>query len=150
MKLEIVGENPLVSKRFLEDFLLFLESALKKKKTWPIEKKTKLVIAFVSSKKIQELNKTFLKKDCPTDILSFAPLEKQSFGELALCGEKILNQAKAHKLTVEEETSYLVLHGFLHLLGYQHEKGGPSAKKMYQIQDEIFSQWQENKRDWKK
>ena len=100
------------------------------------------MIAFVSSADIQKLNKNFLKKNYVTDVLSFSPLEEDSFGELALCREKIKSQAKEHNLSIEEETAYLVLHGFLHLLGYHHEQGGESAEKMYKMQDKIFEEWQ--------
>ena len=143
MRLEIVeGKNtPFVSKIFLESFLKFLERSLVERKILSFSDK-KLVIAFVSSSDMQEMNKKFLKKDYVTDVLSFFSSEPDSFGELALCGEKIKSQAEEHGLSLEEETAYLVLHGFLHLLGYQHEQGGESAQKMYQIQDEIFQNWQ--------
>lgn len=148
MQLEIIDNKnfPLISKKFLKDFLQFLEQAFVEKKIIPASSNKKLVISFVSSKNIQNLNQNFLKKNYVTDILSFSPSEKDSFGELALCGEQIISQAKDHKLTVEEETAYLVLHGFLHLLGYHHEQGGKSAKKMYKIQDELFTKWQILKR----
>lgn len=144
MKLEIIDNKhfPLISKKFLKDFLQFLEKALVEKKILSASSNKKLVIAFISPEKSQNLNKKFLKKDYATDVLSFSPSEENSFGELALCGEQILSQAKDHKLSVEEETAYLVLHGFLHLLGYYHEQGGKSAKQMYEIQDEIFNKWQ--------
>ena len=96
----------------------------------------------MSSLEIKKLNKKFLKKDKTTDILSFSSIEENSLGELVLCVEKIKQQAKEHELSFKGEISYLLLHGLLHLLGYHHEKGGTSAKKMYQIQDEIFNQWQ--------
>lgn len=144
MKLEIIDDqnSSLVSKQFLKDFTRFMKKALADRKILSATENKKLVIAFVSSKKIQNLNKTFLKKNRVTDVLSFSPSEKDSFGELALCEEKIQLQAKDHGLTVEEETAYLVLHGFLHLLGYQHEEDAQKAKVMYQIQDEIFTEWQ--------
>ena len=144
MKLEIIDNKnfPLISKKFLKDFLQFLEQTLIEKRILPSSSNKKLVISFVSSKNIQNLNKKFLKKNYVTDVLSFSPSEKETFGELALCGEQIISQAKDHKLTVEKETAYLILHGFLHLLGYHHEQGGKSAKKMYKIQDEIFNKWQ--------
>ena len=99
---------------------------------------------FVSSLEIRKLNKKFLKKNKATDVLSFSPIDENSLGELVLCVEKIEQQAKDHKISFEEEMAYLLLHGLLHLLGYHHEKGGASARKMYQIQDEIFSQWQQH------
>ena len=144
MKLEVIeNKKPaLVSKVFLKKFLTFLEQTLVEKKILTRFLDKKLIIVFMSSKNMKELNKKFLKKDCVTDVLSFSSLEEDSFGELVLCGEQIKSQAQEHKLTIEEETAYLVLHGFLHLLGYHHEKGGESAKKMYKIQDEIFYNWQ--------
>ena len=143
IKLEIINNKKslLVSKKFLRDFLCFVEKALVERQILPLSFNKKLVIAFVSPVRIQKLNKSFLKKDRVTDVLSFSPIEENSFGELALCEEKIRSQAKDHNLTLEEETAYLVLHGWLHLLGYQHDKRGHSAKIMYKIQDEIFSEW---------
>ncbi len=176
MKLEIIKSQraSLVSKKFLKDFLQFVEKTLVKKHILPSSSNKKLVIAFVSAKEIQKLNKQFLTKDYITDVLSFAPsqedpfanfpqesvsqenftnnpVKEDSFGELALCMEKIKSQAREHKLSVEEETAYLVLHGFLHLLGYHHEQGGEPAQKMYKIQNEIFNEWQNlilNKGSW--
>ncbi len=130
-----------VSEKFLKALLRFLEEALAERQILSNSDK-ELTIAFVSPSSMRSLNKKFFKKNRVTDVLSFSPLQKNSFGELALCGEKIKQQAKEHGLSAEEETAYLVLHGFLHLLGYHHEQGGESAKKMYQIQDEIFDKWQ--------
>ena len=144
MKLEIINKEKsfLVSKKFLKDTLQFFEKALIRKKILPEDLNKRLIIVFVSATSIRNLNKKFLKKNYVTDILSFSPLQENSFGELVLCTAKIKSQAKEHHLDVEEETAYLVLHGLLHLLGYQHEQGGGLAKKMYKIQDEIFYKWQ--------
>ena len=146
MKIEIVNHTarqlPAVKK--IKAALQFFEQALLQKKILSSQSAgAKLVLAFVSSLEIKKLNKKFLNKDRPTDILSFSPVEDNSLGELALCVEKIKKQAQKHQLSFEEEMAYLLLHGLLHLLGYQHEKGGRSAKTMYQIQDEIFGQWRE-------
>ena len=145
MKLEIINYTkfrPPSQKKIRSD-LYFFEKALVQRKILDSQLASKkLVIVFVSSLKIRKLNKEFLNKDRPTDILSFFPVEDDSLGELALCIEKIKKQSKEHKLSFQEEMAYLLLHGLLHLLDYHHEKGGAEAKKMYQIQDEIFSKWQ--------
>ena len=146
MKIEIVNftKTRLISKKDIKVSLDFFEKALIQKKILNSKKaKNKLTVVFVSSLEIKKLNKEFLKKDKVTDILSFSPMEENSLGELVLCVEKIKQQAKEHELSFKEETSYLLLHGLLHLLGYHHEKGGAPARKMYQIQDEVFNQWQE-------
>ena len=145
MKVEVVNftKSRLVSQKDVKASLAFFEKALIRKKI--LNSKTagnKLAVAFVSSSEIKKLNRKFLKKNKATDILSFSPVEETSLGELVLCVEKIKPQAKEHGLSFKEEMSYLLLHGLLHLLGYHHEKGGDPARKMYQIQDEIFNQWQ--------
>lgn len=143
MKLEIIDEGKLslVSEKFLKDCVDFFEKSLVREKVLPSPFNKKLTLAFVSREKIQDLNRGFLKKDSVTDVLSFSPLSEDSFGELALCAEKIQAQAFSHGLSLEEETAYLILHGLLHLLGYEHEKGGAPARKMYKIQDLIFEEW---------
>lgn len=55
-----------------------------------------------------------------------------------LCPQVVERQAKEHDLSFRDELCYLVLHGVLHLLGFEHEQGGARAKKMYELQDEIF------------
>ena len=100
-----------------------------------------LVTAVVSKSRIKKLNRQFRGKAQVTDVLSFAPVEEGGLGELALCSDRIKEQAKSHGLTFEEEAFYLILHGILHLLGYHHEQGGRRAQEMYQIQDDIFQAW---------
>ena len=145
MKIEIIkhssGES--VSEEFLKKNTAFLIEKLIEKKILT-QKAGKLVLVFVSLKDIQSLNLRYLKKNRPTDILSFAPVEKDSLGELILCEEQIRFQAKEQ--TFEEEMIYLILHGLLHLLGYHHEAGGRQAQKMYQLQDSLFDLWLQEKK----
>jgi probable rRNA maturation factor len=47
-------------------------------------------------------------------------------------------QAREHKLSFQHELGYMVLHGILHLLGYDHETSEADAEKMFAIQDEVF------------
>ncbi len=96
-----------------------------------------LVIAFVTKKEIQRLNKEFRGKNKPTDVLSF---ESDSLGELAISPEVIAEQAREHGLAIKHELGYMVLHGILHLLGYDHETGERGAKKMFTLQDAIFDE----------
>jgi probable rRNA maturation factor len=97
-----------------------------------------LVIVFVNSKEQRRLNKSFRGKDYATDVLSFDPMEPGALGELVICPEVIARQAKEHGLLVREELGYMVLHGFLHLLGFDHEKGEREAKRMFTLQDDLF------------
>ena len=65
-------------------------------------------------------------------------MDDESLGDLVICLDVIKRQAKEHGLTVQEELGYMVLHGFLHLLGYDHEANVRDAKKMFTLQDDLF------------
>jgi probable rRNA maturation factor len=97
-----------------------------------------LTIAFVTKAEIKRLNKTYRGIDKPTDVLSFEPIDEGALGELAISPEVISKQAREHGLLVREELGYMVLHGILHLLGYDHETHERDAKKMFTLQDAIF------------
>ena len=96
----------------------------------------KLTLAFVDKKTIQNLNQKFRKKNNPTDILSFSPVEEGSLGEIALC-LSVIEQKTPEGFSSKKWLYYLILHGILHLLGFEHERGGDSAQKMYKLQDSI-------------
>lgn len=104
----------------------------------PKLKSKALTIVFVSPQKIQRLNKTYRKKNRPTDILSFEGTYPEHFGDLVLCPQVIKKQAKEHALTFNLELAYMILHGILHLLGYEHEGSAKKAKAMFKLQDKIF------------
>ena len=69
------------------------------------------------------LNRDFLKKNYPADVLSFPALEAgASLGEIAISFERAREHASEHGHTVEAEIRILMLHGVLHLLGFDHER----------------------------
>jgi probable rRNA maturation factor len=78
-------------------------------------------IAFVSDKKIHELNREFRNVDKPTDVLSFPAGDETNLGDIAISVETAAAQAKENGLTFEAEIAQLILHGLLHLSGYDHE-----------------------------
>jgi probable rRNA maturation factor len=88
-----------------------------------------LTIAFVSDTKMRELNRQFRGKDSTTDVLSF-PYKSDEFdfgetqnalGDVVISLEQARRQAAENNLTLELEISQLILHGILHLCGYDHE-----------------------------
>jgi len=85
-------------------------------------------LVFVGTKAIKTLNRRFLKKDAPTDILSFPIGEKGSDGKYYL-GDIIISVPQAFKQSrqlnhgLERELEILVIHGFLHLIGFEHGGG---------------------------
>jgi len=78
-------------------------------------------IAFVSDENIRKLNKQFRNVDKPTDVLSFPAEEENNLGDIAISVETAAAQAKENGLTLDEEIAQLILHGLLHLSGYDHE-----------------------------
>ena len=80
-------------------------------------------IAFVSDKKIRELNRQFRNIDKATDVLSFPSDEPgdMDLGDVAVSVDTAAAQAKENGLRFDEEIAQLILHGLLHLSGYDHE-----------------------------
>jgi len=84
-------------------------------------------VAFVSNRRMIELNKIFRGKDSLTDVLSFPhePDEfdpkKNNLGDIVISAEQAQKQADENGLTLEGEIKQLILHGLLHLCGYDHE-----------------------------
>jgi probable rRNA maturation factor len=87
-----------------------------------------IALSFVDDPEIRELNRKFRKRDKPTDVLSFPLNEKAADGRFYL-GDIIIAvptaSAQATELShgLERELEYLAIHGFLHLLGYEHGQG---------------------------
>ena len=81
-----------------------------------------VTIAFVSDNKIRSLNQQFRGINKPTDVLSFpSDLDMGGLGDIAISVETAARQAKENGLTLNEEIAQLILHGLLHLSGYDHE-----------------------------
>jgi probable rRNA maturation factor len=81
-----------------------------------------VTVAFVSDSKIRELNRQFRRVDKPTDVLSFpGDSSDGEMGDIAISIETAVRQAKQSGLTLEGEIAQLLLHGLLHLSGYDHE-----------------------------
>ncbi len=84
-------------------------------------------IVFTDNATIHKLNKKFLDRDRPTDVLSFnvhteyLPSELQILGDVYISAEKAKNQAESFQVTFQDELERLVVHGILHLIGYEHD-----------------------------
>ena len=97
-----------------------------------------LRIVFVDQTTIRRLNKQYRNKNKTTDILSFDLEEPGVLGELAVCMSVIQKQASQYQVPVREELLFLVLHGVLHLLGYDHEHSEDEATRMFRLQTSLF------------
>jgi probable rRNA maturation factor len=95
-------------------------------------------VAFISDSRMKELNHSFRGKEGTTDVLSF-PFEPDDFdpdtsrlGDIAISAKQAQKQAAENNLTLETEIKQLILHGVLHLCGYDHEtdKGEMNAREL--------------------
>ncbi|MCC2678002.1 MAG: putative metal-dependent hydrolase [Pseudobdellovibrio sp.] len=100
--------------------------------------KKELTVVLLSPQQMKKINFQYRKKNKPTDILSFAGVEPVSLGELLLCPSVLKKQAKEHDHSMQAETFYMLVHGLLHLLGYDHEASAKEEKLMFRIQDQCF------------
>ncbi len=88
-------------------------------------------IAFVSDRKILKLNSKYRGKNTPTDVLSF-PFgdEEEYLGDIVISVESAARQAAENGLSPDLEIKQLILHGLLHLAGYDHETDDGTMDRM--------------------
>ena len=103
-------------------------------------------IVLVDNKRIHEINREYRNVDRETDVISFAFLEDETdpdmdidnLGEIYISLEKARSQAEEYGHSFKRELSFLVVHGLLHLLGYDHMTS-EEEKEMFSLQEEILS-----------
>ena len=101
-------------------------------------------IAFISDSRMKELNKLFRGKNSTTDVLSFPhepdefDPDKNNLGDIVISVEEAQKQAEENGLTLEGEIKQLILHGVLHLCGYDHEtdNGEMNAREL-ELREEL-------------
>ena len=111
----------------------------------------RLSILITDDAGIREINRDWLGKDRPTNVISFAMQEGEGMGVQAdLLGDVVISAETAARdaldagLSVEHELYFLLLHGILHLLGYDHERGtAAEARRMEAREQELFAQLRE-------
>ena len=108
-------------------------------------------VTFVDNKKIHELNKQYRHKDAPTDVLSFPMGENGVYdinhdtgarilGDFVISMEKAVEQAERFDHSLDREVGYLTAHSVLHLLGYDHERGGIDRVRMREKEEQVMTQ----------
>ncbi len=94
-------------------------------------------IIFVSPKEIKRLNKTYRNKNKVTDVLSFISEEKDYQGDIFICLKQALKQAKRYHHSEIREIAFLATHGYLHLLGFDHQNEA-AEKQMFLKQETML------------
>jgi len=107
----------------------------------PIKQSKNMQIVFIDQKNMQLLNQTYRQIDKPTDVLSFIndTIEEDSLGDIFISLEQASLQANTYGHSFEREVGFLAVHGYLHLIGYDHHN--PEAEKeMIDEQESILNQ----------
>ncbi|CDH23792.1 rRNA maturation RNase YbeY [Xenorhabdus bovienii] len=136
LDLQIACENP----EGLPDEALFqrwLENVLPQ-----FQAESEVTIRLVDEAESHDLNLTYRGKDKPTNVLSFpfeAPPEVKLplLGDLIICRQVVEQEAEEQQKTVEEHWAHMVIHGSLHLLGYDHIEDD-EAEEMESLETEIL------------
>ena len=139
--------NNFKSSKFIKlskaEILNIVEEVLKTVE-YKFTKNHQLNLSFVSSEEMKLLNKTYRNKDKPTNVLSFEmpknfPVgdEKTLIGEIALCEEIIYEESKKYKKIFENRLKHMIIHGLLHLIGFDHIKK-EEENKMESIEKKIM------------
>ena len=111
-----------------------------------INKKIEISLNLVSEDKMRELNRLYRNKDKATDVLSF-PLSDETLskygimplGDIFICPSFAKVEAKRENIDIKDKLAQLTVHGFLHLLGYDHEKSKRDSKKMFDLENQILN-----------
>jgi probable rRNA maturation factor len=121
---------------YWENFVCQIGSRLK------FEPNTEISITFVNNREIRKFNKKYRKIDKPTDVLSFPfdnsfNLPVKVLGDVIISTEKAELQAEEYGHSLNREIAFLMVHGILHLLGYDHETP-EQEKEMFSLQKELL------------
>lgn len=106
-----------------------------------------LSILIVDDEQIREINRDYLQRDWPTNVISFAMREGEGgefhpelLGDVVISAETAARDAEEVGLVFESELYFLLLHGILHLFGYDHERGcEEEASRMEEMERTLFA-----------
>ena len=106
-----------------------------------------LSILLVDDKRMSELNSSWRHKEGPTNVLAFSLLEGEDFqmarnllGDIVISIDTAAREAAAEKRSLHHHLDILLVHGYLHLIGYDHEKSAADAERMAKKEREMLQQ----------
>jgi probable rRNA maturation factor len=106
-----------------------------------VETSVQATIRFVDAREGRALNREFRGKDYATNVLSFIYEEQPVIGDLVVCLPVVKREAREQKKPIKAHLAHMVVHGMLHLQGYDHETGPRDAEWMEQREREILARF---------
>jgi len=142
----MVEVNNLTTVSVKKDFLKKIAIRVLKEEK---KKRAGLSIVLVGPSRMKKLNKKYLKKNSVTDVLAFGqskefpiiPADELSLGEIVICPSEIKKNVKFYSSSFKKELARVLIHGILHLLGYNHEVSKAKEKVMEEKQKYYFSKF---------
>lgn len=150
LNIDLIDETNELSNEQMEEIEKLLNFAAQNQS---VEDQSEVSVTFVSNERIHEINREYRFKDAPTDVISFA-MEELGEGEMELAGvdmprvlgdiiisiPRAKEQAEEYGHSFIRELGFLTVHGFLHLLGYDHMTDA-DEKQMFTLQKEILNEY---------
>ncbi|MDY0209833.1 MAG: rRNA maturation RNase YbeY [Acholeplasma sp.] len=102
-----------------------------------IETEEEMNVIFFTAQAIQEMNREYRGIDKVTDVISFPDKDENYIGDIFICLDRAKEQAADYNHSIEREIGFLSVHGYLHLLGYDHHTDEEESV-MTQKQEEIL------------
>jgi pyridoxine 5-phosphate synthase len=113
-----------------------------------------LSILLVDDPRIAELNSSWRRKSGPTNVLAFsltegdeAPMALNLLGDIVISVETAAREAEMERVSLHSRLQVLLVHGFLHLLGYDHERSEPEAERMFNRERELGQELRKKRRE---
>lgn len=149
--IDLTFYNNTTDRKWARSFFVKILDKAEKEKSLNLKtnKKYEVSINLVGEGKIKALNKKYRGKNKVTDVLSF-PLDDFragkginnndiiDLGDIFICLPFVKKTAKHENSSLESKLAFLTIHGFLHLLGFDHEKSEDEKRRMFSIQNKIF------------
>ncbi len=107
-------------------------------KTMKINKKRIINIVLITPEMMREYNRTYRGVDASTDVLTFPGEHDDELGDVFISLHTAMEQARAYGHTFKRELGFLVVHGFLHAIGYDHETE-QQEHVMFSLQEQILN-----------
>ncbi len=150
--IEVFVEGTISSDRFsmdLEEVRLLTDKILRFCNTSSVA----VSVILTDDAQIQIVNRDYRNRDYPTDVISFAyrdsefPVPEEEFeelGDIYISLEKTEEQAAHYEVTFQQEFRRLLVHGILHLLGYDHEISPEEERRMEEMEDRVLNHLKDN------
>lgn len=118
MKIYIIDHSNFISDKNKEEIKKYVNLVLKK---LHLPNETEICISFIDDISMRELNSSYRNIDKTTDVLSF-PQDGHMLGDVVISYQTAKKNSNKYKTTIKTEIRRLVIHGILHLTGYDHKK----------------------------